>query len=116
MNALPHAEIVARYRAGTLRIIVDRAAAARFVSARAMLPFVLLPVFGLAVGLVLTGRWLLGVALFLAALGLRALVRGAAQGFVLTRILEDPVFYEQSFAAGLIQFDETAAPPTPQDG
>lgn len=109
MTGLPHAEFVARYRAGTLRVAIDREAAARFVSARAVLPLVLLPVFGFAVALALTGHWVWGALLFLAGLGLRLLVRRSAHGYVLSRALGDPAFYEQALAAGLLALEEGVA-------
>jgi len=109
-----HAAFVAGYHAGSLQVVVDRAAAARFVAARAMLPFVLLPVFGVAVGFALTGHWIAGALAFLAGLGLRALVRGSAQGYVLTRALREAAFYEQAVAAGLVVMTTTGETPDTQ--
>lgn len=100
---MTHAEFVAAYRAGRLRVQVDRAAAARFVSQRMLLPFFLLPVLGLAVALALTGYLWTGIGLFAAAIGFRSVVRASGRGFVLSRALQDARFYEQALAAGLIQ-------------
>jgi len=97
-----HAEFVAGYRAGRLRAQVDREAAARAVSARLMLPLVLLPLFGIAVALALVGRYLPGGLAFAAALALRYAVRRTAPGFVLRRALEDERFYAEALAAGLL--------------
>jgi hypothetical protein len=84
---MTHAEFVAAWREGRLRVEVDRKAAARAVSARLMLPFVLLPMMGAGVALALVGRYLIGAAVFLAAFGLRFAVRRSAAGFVLQRAL-----------------------------
>ena len=100
---MTHAEFVAAYRAGRLRVQIDGDAAARFVSQRMLLPLFLLPVLGLAVGLAITGYVWTGIGLFGAAIGFRYLVRRSGRGFVLSRALEDPKFYEQARAAGLIQ-------------
>ena len=100
---LSHQEFVAQYHAGRLRAVIDRKAAARFVSARMLLPLVLLPVLGLAVGLAMTGSPWSGLAVFLAALGLRALIRATSHGFVLTRVLEEPQFYDAAVASGLLR-------------
>jgi predicted membrane-bound spermidine synthase len=100
---MTHAEFVAAYREGRLTVQVDRAAAARFVSQRMLLPFFLLPVLGLAVALALTGWVVTGIALFLGAIGFRYIVRASGRGFVLSRALRDAQFYEQARAAGLIQ-------------
>jgi hypothetical protein len=98
-----HAEFVTAYCAGRLRMQVDRAAAARLVSARLMLPFVLLPVFGAAVALALAGHLLTGAVVFVAGLVLRFAVRRSAPGFVLQRALADERFYGEAVAAGLIK-------------
>ena len=100
---MTHAEFVAAYREGRLRVEVDRAAAARKVSARLMLPLVLLPVMGAGVALALLGRYVIGAAVFIAALLLRFAVRRSAAGFVLQRALEDERFYGEAIATGLLK-------------
>ena len=100
---MTHAEFVAAWREGRLRVEVDRKAAARAVSARLMLPFVLLPVMGAGVALALLGRYFIGAAVFLAAFGLRFAVRRSAAGFVLRRALEDERFYTEALASALLK-------------
>ena len=100
---MTHVEFVAAYREGRLRVQIDGDAAARFVSRRMLLPLFLLPVLGLAVALAITGFLWTGIGLFGAAMGFRYLVRRSGRGFVLSRALEDPQFYDQARAAGLIQ-------------
>ena len=100
---MTHAEFVAAYREGRLSVQIDRDKAARFVSQRMLLPLFLLPVLGLAVALALAGWMVTGVALFVGAIGFRFIVRASGRGFVLSRSLQDPQFYEQALAAGLIQ-------------
>lgn len=99
---MSHAEFVAAYQAGKIRVQVDRDRAAKLVSARLMLPFVLLPLLGLAVALALTGRLYAGIGLFVAVLVLRHLVRASSQGFVLSRALQDAAFYEGVRDAGTL--------------
>jgi len=103
---MSHAEFVAAFAAGKLRARVDRGRAAKLVSARLMLPFVLLPLLGLAVALALTGRPFAGIALFLLVLVFRYAVRASSQGFVLTRALQDPAFFEQVRASGVLSIQE----------
>jgi hypothetical protein len=98
-----HAEFVAAWREGRLRVEVDRQAAARAVSARLMLPLVLLPVMGAGIALALVGRYFIGAAVFLGALLLRFAVRRSAADFVLQRALEDERFYAESLASGLVK-------------
>jgi hypothetical protein len=104
---MTHEEFVAAYQAGRLRVQIDRAAAARFVAGRAMLPLVLLPVLGLGVALALVGYTIAGVAVFLAALLLRFLVKKSSDGFLLWRALRDAEFYQQVRAAGVLAVEET---------
>lgn len=99
---MTHGEFVAAYASGTIRVHVDRQRAAKLVSARLMLPFVLLPLLGLAVALALTGHLIAGVALFVLVLVFRYAVRASSQGFVLSRALQDAAFYESVRAAGTL--------------
>jgi hypothetical protein len=99
---MTHKEFVAAYQAGRIRVSIDRDAAARFVSGRAMLPLVMLPVLGLAVALALVGYVISGVAVFLAALLVRYLVRRSSDGFLLWRALQDAEFYRQVVAARVL--------------
>lgn len=110
MTAPPHSEFVAGYRSGRLRVSVDRRGAADFVSRRMLLPFVLLPVLGIAVALALALSVLAGAALFLAALLARHLVRATSQGFVLARALESEPFYRDALAAGVLRVEESGEP------
>ena len=100
---MTHAEFVAAYRGGQLRVTVDAKSAAQLVSARLMLPFALLPVMGAGVALALLGRYFIGAAVFLAALALRFAVRRSAGGFVLQRALADERFYAEAMASGLVR-------------
>ena len=100
---MTHAEFVAAYRERRLKVQVDKSAAARMVSARLMLPLVLLPVMGLGVALALVGYFVIGALVFLAALGLRYAVRRSAPGFVLQRALADERFYAEAIASGLLK-------------
>ena len=52
---MTHEAFVSAYRSGALRVNIDRTAAARFLSARLLLPFVMLPVLGVGVALALIG-------------------------------------------------------------
>jgi len=102
---MTHEEFVAEFRAGRVRAVVDRRAAARYVSARMLLPVVLLPVFGIGVALALVGHYVWGLVVFVLAFAFRVLVRGSSQGLVVTRVLEDARFYEEALAAGLIRIE-----------
>jgi hypothetical protein len=100
---MTHAEFVSAYREGRLQVQVDREGAARLVSARLMLPFVLLPVLGAALAVAIVGHYVAGGLLFVAALAFRFAVRRSAPGFVLQRALHDERFYADATAAGLLK-------------
>jgi len=101
---MTHAEFVDAWRGARVR--VDAKGAAQMVSARLMLPFVLLPVMGLGVALAIVGHYLLGGSIFAAALLLRYAVRRSAGGYVLQRALADERFYAEALEAGLIRLDK----------
>ena len=106
---MTHEEFVAAYRAGRVRVKIDRDAAARFVSGRAMLPLALLPVLGLGVALALIGYLITGAAIFLTALLLRHLVRRSSHGFLLWRALHDAELYRQVVAAEVLAVEDATA-------
>ena len=99
---MTHEEFVAGYASGAIRVRVDRERAVKLMSARMLLPFFLLPFLGLAVGVALTGRIVLGIAIFVAVIAFRYVVRASSQGLVLSRALRDPAFYDEVRAAGVL--------------
>jgi hypothetical protein len=105
---LTHEEFVAAYQQGRVRVRIDREAAARFVSGRAMLPLVMLPILGLGVALALVGYVIAGLGVFIAALVLRFLVKRSSDGFLLWRALRDAEFYKQVLAAQVLKIEPTS--------
>lgn len=105
---MTHQEFVAAYQAGRIRVTVDRDAAARFVSGRALLPLVLLPILGLAVALALAGYFVTGALIFVSALLLRIVVKRSSGGFLLWRALQDAEVYRQAVAAQALTVEESA--------
>jgi hypothetical protein len=99
---MTHEEFVAAYHEGRVQVNIDREAAVRFVSGRAMLPLVMLPILGLGVALALVGYAISGIAVFLVALLVRYLVRRSSNGFLLWRALHDAEFYRQVVAARVL--------------
>jgi hypothetical protein len=99
---MTHEEFVAAFQAGKLTVQIDPKAAAKLVSGQMMLPLILLPIFGIAVGLALTGYLVSGALLFVATLAFRFFVRRTSPGFILRRSLEDPIFYQHVVSAGVL--------------
>ena len=100
---MTHAEFVTAYRAGSIRIDIDRAAAARYMSARLLLPFVVLPVLGIGTALALVGWLWTGFALIAVGTLAPILIKRSAPHFVITHALEDAKFYADAAASGLLQ-------------
>ncbi|MBL8382609.1 MAG: hypothetical protein JNM90_06035 [Burkholderiales bacterium] len=82
---------------------VDPRAAARMVAARLMLPWFLLPAFGVAVALALTGHLWWGLGVFGTAIAVRALIFATSPGYVLHMSLADPAFFDAAQQAGALR-------------
>lgn len=108
---MTHPEFVASYASGTLRVEIDPQGAERFLSARLLLPFVMMPVIGTGVALALTG-WIY-IGLVVIAIGFIAprFIKRSAPGFLLRNALEDERVYEELTRANVlrvVRFNETA--------
>ena len=92
---MTHAEFAAAYARGAVRVEIDPQGAARFLSARLLLPFVTMPVLGTGVALALTGWIVSGLAVI--ALGIVAprLIKRSAPRFLLQDALKDRAVYEE---------------------
>jgi hypothetical protein len=102
-----HSEFVERYRDAAIRVDIDRKAAARFMSARLLLPLVMLPVLGLGTALALSGWLWAGLAIIGAATLVPMLIKRSAPHFVMTQALEDAKFYEDAVAAKVFEVTDT---------
>jgi len=98
-----HAEFVTAYRAGSVRIDIDRTAAARYVSARLLLPIVMLPVLGIGTALALVGWLWTGFSIIAVGTLVPFLIKRSAPHFILTQALEDASFYEDVTRSGLLR-------------
>ena len=94
---MTHAEFLTTYRNGTLRVRVDPQLASRYVSARLLLSFVMLPVLGAGAALALIGWVWTGLAVIALGIVLPRLIKRSAPHFLLTQAqlaeggqLEDP--------------------------
>ena len=100
---MTHAEFVEAYRAGAIQVHIDRTAAARFVSARLLLPLVMLPVLGVGVALALTGRIWTGLSIIAVATMAPMLIKRSAPHFVITQALQDRAFYDDAVESKLLR-------------
>jgi hypothetical protein len=106
---MTHAEFVAAYGRGEIRVEIDPRGAARLLSARLLLPFVMMPVLGIGVALALVGWIFSGFAVI--ALGIIApqLIKRSAPHFLITQALEDAAVYEDATRSGVLRVVEVSA-------
>ena len=99
---MTHAEFVSARRNGALHVRIDPQQASRYVSARLMLPFVMLPVLGGGVALALIGWVWTGLAVIALGIVLPRLIKRSAPHFLLTQALQDENLYRELIAAGVL--------------
>jgi hypothetical protein len=109
---LTHAEFVDAYARGAVRAEFDAKAAARFLSARLLLPFAAMPVLGIGVALALIGWIYTGLAVIAVALVVPRLIKRGAPRFLLQQAIEDPSTYDALMRANLMRL-APAAPNEP---
>ena len=100
---MTHSEFVDAYRSGRVRIEIELPAAARYLSARLLLPFVMLPVLGCGVALALIGWLWTGLAVLAAGIAAPRFIKRSAPHFLLTQALEDARTYDDVTQAGILR-------------
>lgn len=98
-----HAAFRDAYAAGRARVEIDPALAARFMSARLLLPLFMLPVLGLGVGLALLGWIVTGLAIIAAGIVAPRLIKRSAPHFILTHALSEESFYRDAVNEGVLR-------------
>ena len=112
---MTYAEFITAYRGGRVTVEFDRVRAGQFLSARLLLPVMMLPLLGAGVGLALIG-WLWS-GLLVIALGIIAprLIKRSAPRFLLTQMLGDEKLYADVQRASIMRIDTMNAPPAKMD-
>lgn len=100
---MTHGEFVAAYTSGRIKVEIDPKAAARDLSARLLLPLVMMPVLGAGVGLALIGWIYTGLAVIAVGVIAPRLIKRSAPHFILTQSLQDAAFYEEVTRGGLLR-------------
>jgi len=111
-----HSEFVAAYARGEIRIEIDPKGAARHLSARLLLPFVMMPVVGLGVALALIGWFFLGFAVIALGIIVPQLIKRSAPHFLLTQALQDGAVYEEATRSELLRVTPVSRVPSPPAG
>ena len=100
---MTHAEFVAAYQRGAIRVEFDPKGAARFLSARLLLPFVMMPVVGVGMALALMGWFFTGLAVIAAAIIMPQLIKRSAPHFLFQQALQDEAVYEELTKTGAMR-------------
>jgi hypothetical protein len=98
-----HAEFIAAYNRGEIKVEVDPKGAARFVSAHLLLPFVAMPVAGAGIALALIGWIFTGLALIAVAFIVPRIIKRSAPHFVFQQAMRDPSVYDEATRAGVLR-------------
>lgn len=91
------------YGKGEVIVNFERKAAAKFLSARMLLPLFMLPVLGIGVSLALVGWLWTGLAVIGLAILIPRVVKGGAPHFLMQQILEDEGLYRELLAGNVIE-------------
>jgi len=100
---MTHSEFVAAYTSGRIRVEIDPKTAARYISARLLLPFVAMPVLGIGVALALVGWIFTGLTIIAIGIIAPLLIKRSAPHFILTQALQDSALYDEVTRGGLMR-------------
>jgi hypothetical protein len=106
---MTHSEFVAACARGEIRVEIDPQAAGRILSARLLLPFVMMPVVGAGVALALIGWIYTGFGAIALGIIVPRLIKRAAPGFLLQNALQDARLYEELTQSGVLRVLDLAA-------
>ena len=104
---MTHAEFIAAYTEGRIKVTIDPAAAAKYLSARLLLPLFMMPVLGTGVALALVGWVWTGLAVIALAIIASRLIKRSAPHFVMTQSLQDEKIYNEVTQSGIMQVTST---------
>jgi len=100
---MTHAEFLAAYHRGDVRVEMDSKAAAHFLSTRLLLPLIAMPVLGIGVALALIGWIYTGLAVIALGIVVPRLIKRGAASFLLQRVIEDPATYDALMRANVMR-------------
>ncbi len=102
-TALDHAAYRAAYGRGEIRVDIEPQLAYRYLSARMLLPLVMLALLGVGVALAMAVHWFPGVLVIIAGFVLPRLTRMSAAGFLMARSLDDATVYADLVRLGILR-------------
>lgn len=102
---MTHAEFVTSYREGRITVEFDPSLSGKFLSARLLLPLMILPLLGTGVGLALMGWLWTGLLVIAAGMAVPRLIKRSAPHFLLTQMLNDESLYADAQRAGIMHLE-----------
>lgn len=99
---MTHNEFLTHYRAGAMRVDFDRTLAGKYLSARLMLPFFMLPVLGAGVALALIGWIWTGLTVIALGIIVPRLIKRGAPHFLMAQVLEDEIVFNELVHSGVL--------------
>lgn len=112
---MTHTEFVSAYGRGEIKVEVDRPGAARFVSARLLLPYVTMPVLGIGVALALIGWIFTGLGIIALGIVVPRLIKRSAPHFLFQQALDDERVYAELTRTNVLRVTPVGTPLTADD-
>lgn len=101
--SLSHHDFVTAFHSDTITVTFDPKGAARFVSARLLLPLFMMPVVGIGVALALTGWIWTGFAVMALGIIVPRLIKRGAPRFLMHQMMDDESLYRDVLHAGIMR-------------
>lgn len=100
---LSHRDFVSAFHGDTITVTFDPKGAARFVSARLLLPLFMMPVVGIGVALALTGWVITGLGVIALGIIVPRLIKRGAPRFLMHQMMDDEALYRDVQHAGIMR-------------
>lgn len=101
--SLSHHDFVSAFHDDAITVTFDPKGAARFVSARLLLPLFMMPVLGIGVALALTGWVVTGLGVIALGIIVPRLIKRGAPRFLMQQMMEDEGLYREVLHAGIMR-------------
>ena len=109
---MTYTEFLSAYRDGRITVELDRTRAGTFLSARLLLPVLILPLLGAGVALALLGWLWTGLLVIALGMVVPRLIKRSAPHFLLTQMLSDEKLYADVQRAGILRVSQVNASTT----
>lgn len=101
--SLSHRDFVSAFHNDSITVTFDPKGAARFISARLLLPLFMMPVLGIGVALALTGWVWTGLTIIALGIVVPRLIKRGAPRFLMHQMMDDESLYRDVVHAGIMR-------------